>query len=232
VDQGFVTSPDGTRIAYYVTRERRGRGESGDSSAYAVAREVEDVGAVLEAIGERAFVFGHSAGATLALLAAREYQERVRKLILYEPPLRTAGLRDPSPEGLADRLAAILATGDVEGAMVTFYREGPGHSEAELQRRRGAPLWQTLIPLAPTMPYDVRLPAAADLRVLDLSTFDVPTLLLYGETSEQWLVSCTKLLAPALPNARLEVLAGQGHVAAFTAPEMLANAIDSFLTAP
>jgi pimeloyl-ACP methyl ester carboxylesterase len=47
--------------------DRRGRGESGaGSSPYAVAREVEDLVAVVDAGGGRAHVFGASSGATLA----------------------------------------------------------------------------------------------------------------------------------------------------------------------
>jgi pimeloyl-ACP methyl ester carboxylesterase len=116
--------------------------------------------------------------------------------------------------------------------MVTFYREGPRRSEADLERQRNSALWQTLIPIAHTIPYDVRLPAAADLRRLDLTTFKVPTLLLYGETSDEWLVESTKTLAEVIPHARLEVLRGQGHVAAFTGPEILADRVRWFLGEP
>ena len=58
--------PHFTLYAY----DRRGRGDSGDTPPYAVEREVEDVPAVIEATSGRAFVFGHSSGAALALQAA------------------------------------------------------------------------------------------------------------------------------------------------------------------
>src|ERR1700709_2569501 len=47
--------------------DRRGRGDSGDTAPYSVAREVEDLSAVLAHIGGRPFVYAISSGAALAL---------------------------------------------------------------------------------------------------------------------------------------------------------------------
>ncbi len=52
------------------TYDRRGRGDSGDTPPYAVTREVEDIGALIQEAGGSAFVFGHSSGAVLAMEAA------------------------------------------------------------------------------------------------------------------------------------------------------------------
>ena len=99
----FVTSKDGTRIAYErqgagpavvlvggaaVTRsenaglaaelasrfttynyDRRGRGDSGDTQPYALAREIEDLEAVIAAAGGTAHLYGVSSGGALALEA-------------------------------------------------------------------------------------------------------------------------------------------------------------------
>ena len=43
-----------------VNYDRRGRGESGDTEPYAVEREVEDVAALIAAVGGSASVYGHS----------------------------------------------------------------------------------------------------------------------------------------------------------------------------
>ena len=100
----FVTSRDGTRIAYdllgdgpplivvsgmFCTRQtthelseqlaarcvvvnydRRGRGESGDTPPYAAEREIDDLAALIDAVGGSAAVYVHSSGAGLALRAA------------------------------------------------------------------------------------------------------------------------------------------------------------------
>src|SRR5215212_1912245 len=47
--------------------DRRGRGESGDTPPFAVAREIEDIDALIDAVGGTAFVFGLSSGAALAM---------------------------------------------------------------------------------------------------------------------------------------------------------------------
>ena len=53
-----------------INYDRRGRGDSSDTPPYAVEREIEDLGALIEAAGGSAFVYGHSSGAGLALNAA------------------------------------------------------------------------------------------------------------------------------------------------------------------
>src|SRR5688572_20811407 len=40
--------------------DRRGRGDSGDTQPYAPARELDDLRAVIDAVGGSAFVYGHS----------------------------------------------------------------------------------------------------------------------------------------------------------------------------
>src|SRR5215510_2090750 len=50
--------------------DRRGRGDSTDTPPYAIEREVEDLGAVIEAAGGSAGVWGSSSGGALALIAA------------------------------------------------------------------------------------------------------------------------------------------------------------------
>lgn len=65
--------------------DRRGRGESGDTEPYAVEREIEDLGAVIEEAGGSAHVYGHSPGVALALRAAA-YGLPIDRLVLHEPP--------------------------------------------------------------------------------------------------------------------------------------------------
>src|SRR6266487_1673817 len=66
---------------FTVYFDRRGRGQSGDTQPYAVAREVEDVAALIAEAGEPALVYGHSAGAALALHAAAAGLQ-IAKLVL------------------------------------------------------------------------------------------------------------------------------------------------------
>src|SRR5687768_6959507 len=49
--------------------DRRGRGESDDGPSWDLSLEVDDVKAVLAAVGEPAHLLGHSFGAVCALMA-------------------------------------------------------------------------------------------------------------------------------------------------------------------
>src|SRR5215471_10953807 len=82
-----------------ITYDRRGRGQSGDTPPYAVAREIEDLAAVLAAVGDAesggglrgrgAAVFGFSSGAILALEAAAAGQP-IGRLAVYDAPYTAA----------------------------------------------------------------------------------------------------------------------------------------------
>jgi pimeloyl-ACP methyl ester carboxylesterase len=85
--------------------DRRGRGDSDDTAPYAVEREVEDIGAVIDAAGGSAFAYGTSSGAALALEAAAQGLA-VRKLALWEPPFILSGLL---PWSRVVALAALIA---------------------------------------------------------------------------------------------------------------------------
>ena len=53
-----------------INYDRRARDDSGDTPPWAVEREIEDIGALIEAAGGSASVYGISSGAVLALEAA------------------------------------------------------------------------------------------------------------------------------------------------------------------
>src|SRR5688572_26273183 len=71
-----------------VRIERRLYGGSGPpQSPHAMAREVEDVEAVLARVGERAVVVGHSSGGVVALETALRRPANLAALAVYEPPV-------------------------------------------------------------------------------------------------------------------------------------------------
>src|SRR3954470_16659409 len=96
-----------------VTMDRRGRGKSGDGPEYAMEREAEDILAVLEAVGAELLV-GHSYGALCSILAA-EGTDRLRRLVLYEPPI---AVREDRIRGVD----ALVASGDLDVALERFLR--------------------------------------------------------------------------------------------------------------
>src|SRR5512145_862594 len=66
--------------------DRRGRGDSTDTQPYAVAREIEDIEALIDLAGGSACVYGISSGAALAFEAALALGDKVKKLAMYEAP--------------------------------------------------------------------------------------------------------------------------------------------------
>ncbi|MEP6986379.1 MAG: alpha/beta hydrolase, partial [Chloroflexota bacterium] len=90
--------------------DRRGRGESGDTQPYAVDREIEDIEAVIDSAGGKAYLYGSSSGAALALEAARKLSTKVTKLALWEPPYMPEGFPRP-PANTAQVFSDLVAQG-------------------------------------------------------------------------------------------------------------------------
>lgn len=213
--------------------ERRGRGQSGDAPDYHPDREAEDVVAVLEAIGGPVDVFAHSSGAVVGLAAMEAAPQLVRRAVLYEPPVMLDnGMRKMPPAEFGSQVKALIDAGDRAGAMELFYRVGPQLPEQEIQRQKQGELWKSLEPLAHAMVYDAQVPQMLNLERLSDPAWDRPTLLLYGGVSPTWVVEGVKALAANLGSSSLVELPKQGHVAMFTAPELLAGEIKGFLRAP
>ena len=208
--------------------DRRGRGESGDTEPYALEREYEDVAAVVNAAGPQVNLLGHSYGALLAMEAALR-TPRLRKLVLYEPGFPVEGIAMYAP-GTTERFQALLEQGDREGLLVAVFRDLVGVPEKDIVLLRAEPGWQGRLAAAHTV---VREMADAD-YVFDPEQFRslaVPTLLLTGETSPPIATKPTERLASVLPNSRVVVMPGQGHVAMSTAPELFLREVIGFLEA-
>jgi pimeloyl-ACP methyl ester carboxylesterase len=99
------------------TIDRRGRGESGDRSDYAIEHEFENVAAVVDSIDEPATLLGHSYGATVALGTAL-VAGNLHKLVLYE----AAPGMSVVPRGDLERIEDLVTRDDREEALVYALR--------------------------------------------------------------------------------------------------------------
>lgn len=63
-----------------------------------------------------------------------------------------------------------------------------------------------------------------------LADLDLPTLILHGEFDLTFPVALAADLAREVPHARLEVIAGAGHMAQFEKPDVWARLVNEFLT--
>jgi len=208
--------------------DRRGRGASGDGPDWSLQQEVEDLVAVLEAIGGQVDVVAHSFGAARALEAALR-TERIRRLVAYEPGgVRLPGA-DQGPPPALPRLRDLLRAGRPEEALLTFLREVVGAPEPELELLRSRPSWPGRVAAAHTVVREVAASEEHRFPFAELSGLRVPTLMLVGSESPQALRGVTEHLHRLLPDSRLVVLPGQGHAAMDTAPDLLVGEVVAFL---
>jgi pimeloyl-ACP methyl ester carboxylesterase len=200
-----------TVIAY----DRRGRGDSGDTTPYAVEREVEDIDTLLSEVGGSAFVFGHSSGAVLALEAARLLKGRVKKLAMYEPPFIIDDSRPPAPQDYIPHLNKLIAEGRRSEAVEYFMTDMvlvPAEMVAQMQ---SSPMWPQLEAVAHTISYDGAImgdtmngnPAA----LKKWASVTTPTLVMVGGASPKFFHNSAQALVDILPNGTLQVLPGQDH---------------------
>ena len=215
------------RFAVYLY-DRRGRGDSGDTAPYAVAREVDDLAAVLGAAGGAAGVLGHSSGAVLALEAARTLA--FTTLALYEPPFVVDDTRAPVPEDYVPHLKKLLAEGQRGEAVQYFMRVAVGLPEAAIKAMsQPSPAWSATQALAHTLIYD-GLVMGDSLRGRPLSrekwsAVNTPTLVMDGGASPEWARNSVQALAAVLPHAQRRTLPGQTHGAD---PQVLAPVLEEF----
>ncbi len=209
--------------------DRRGRGDSGDTPPYAVEREIEDIEAVIQAVGASAFVFGHSSGAVLALEAARQRPSQIAKLALYEPPFIVDDSRPPLPTDYVARLNAATAAGRPGDALEIFMTQAVGMPPEVIPQMRQAPFWTSSEAVAHTIAYDGTImgdTARGSAKPLEKwRTVTAPTLVLDGGDSPAWMHHAAQALADVLPHAQYRSLAGQTHA---VAPEVLAPVLVEF----
>ena len=186
-----------------VCWDRRGRGDSGDTTPYAPEREIEDLRAVIDAVGGDAVVLGHSAGGVLALLAAGAGVP-MTSLFVSEPPLRFG--EDEPPADLAERLQALVDDGQQAEAVVAFQRENVRLSEPMIEQLRESPDFAGLVPLAQTTVYDTLLIASVSTPTPAMLGASVRTTILRGDPASPVLVTACDRLAAVMPGAEVVVV--------------------------
>jgi pimeloyl-ACP methyl ester carboxylesterase len=220
-----LLEPHFTVLAY----DRRGRGDSGDTHPYTVEREVEDLHAVIAAAGGRALVFGHSSGASLALEAAA-LGLPIARLAVYEPPLIVDRGRPPLPDDYVPRLRELVAAGRRGEALSLYFTVALGLPVDAIDQMRAGRAWTAWEALAHTLAYDGAIVQARTsggrLDAAWLASVVMPTLVLAGGRSADWMRAAMEALAEAMPGGTIRVLEGQDHGAA---PEVLHPVLVDFL---
>jgi pimeloyl-ACP methyl ester carboxylesterase len=206
--------------------DRRGRGESGDRAPYAVEREVEDLDALITEAGGSAFVFGHSSGAALALEAAVQLGDKVKKLAMYEAPYNDDSEAQRAWRAYLQQLTELLAA-DRRGDAVALFMKYVGMPAEGIEAMRHAPAWPMLEAIAPTLAYDhtAILGKDASVPIERAAHVLVPTLVMNGGASYPFMYETALALSKAMPHAQLRTLEGQDHG---PADDVLAPALKEF----
>lgn len=210
--------------------DRRGRGASGDADAYAIEREFEDIAAVVDAVGEPVHLLGHSFGALCALETAL-VTSNIRTLMLYEPYMPVSDPTLYDREALV-RFQGLLDAGDREGVVTAMFREQLKLSEPELEDLRASPSWPMRVAAAHTIVRESWAELGYEFAPERFADLQVPTLLLLGGDTLPELEVVTRAVDEALPNSRIAVMPGQGHLAMMKAPDVLVGEVLAFLEEP
>lgn len=216
VPGAFCDRTFGAHLAQYLagrhtvyTYDRRARGGSADSPDTGhdpVAREIDDLDAVIAEAGGSVMAFAHSSGGHLAIKALGRGSP-ITRLVLYEPPFNPAYQGAATPPELKNRLEAMLAEGEGGDAVETFQREWLGMPAEVVAQIRNAPFRAGLEGMAASLPYEVALVGTHT----DLDAVRVPTLVLVGSDTFPVLVEGAHSVAAGVAGADLRLLEGQTH---------------------
>jgi pimeloyl-ACP methyl ester carboxylesterase len=218
-----------------INYDRRGRGESGDNLSYAVEREIEDIETLINEAGGSAFVFGSSSGAVLALEAANRLNGKIKKQVLYEPPLIVDDSQPPVSGNLRKQIAELISANRRNEAVKLFFSKAMSIPAIGVFMMRFMPGWSKMRDMAHTTTYDLAiLEGTQEGKPLSpgrWASVQLPTLVLTGEKSEAFFHSGARALVGILPHARHKILKGQHHGSVVTAPEVLADEMLEFYRA-
>ncbi|WP_280248464.1 alpha/beta fold hydrolase [Nocardia abscessus] len=200
-----------------VNYDRRGRGDSTDSpGVYDVENEIDDLAALVEAVGGKAAIFGWSSGAGLALLAAASGRvPGITKVVAFEPPFVTNHDNFVPPADLAVKLHELIAAGRRAEVVRYYMTKGMGMPRLFAAIMRFTPFWKSLLATAPATAHDWAIMGpymrGEALRPADWATVEVPTLVISGDKSGAVLRSAARAITAVLPNARHEEVAKLSH---------------------
>ncbi|MFG2311862.1 alpha/beta fold hydrolase [Streptomyces sp. NPDC048566] len=209
-----------------VSYDRRGRGASGDTAPFAVAREIEDIAALIEIAGGGAWLYGISSGGALALRAAAEGLP-VRGVAVYETPFAVDGGGGAERAAYTERLTELLSLGR-RGDAVELFLTRVGTPAETIAGMRLSHAWPALEAVAPTLAYDNAALGDGPVPLDSLAAVRVPLLSVAGDAGPGWMREAARVVADAAPRGSYRSLAGQTHM---VDPLVLAPVLAEFFAA-
>ena len=213
-----------------VAYDRRGHSRSpkGNVIQESVELHGDDAAALIKALQlAPVFLVGSSGGARISIDLLRRYPELVRGAALSEPPVFAL-----SPSIGADFMSQVkpavekaLSSDQPQSAVdaffhvidPTFWDHAPDERKAVYRANLPAMLADLQQPL-----YQV--------TTVDLGRIDRPCMMMYGSASMKSFIEIAKIVAGAIPNCRLEEIAGAGHATYAARPVEFAVAVREFIS--
>ena len=205
-----------------VTFDRRGiAGSQREVDDVAVSAQVADLAAVVDKLGLESFDlvcwFG---GGPLAAAYAVEHPERVGRLVIWSPTMRTSGSVPRFSQDLAQSIRANWAFARRSWAAI-IYPNGP----TELQRRFSNMMRDSVAPEVAARHFEAD--AEFDGSTI-LPSIQAPTLVLANQQGVQSEIASIQAVASLIPDARLLTLEGDRGTVTLDPSQLLA-AIRNFL---
>jgi pimeloyl-ACP methyl ester carboxylesterase len=233
LDDGSENAPLMPELAKRFTvynYARRGRGQSGDTTPYALEREIEDLDALIAQAGGSAHLYGVSSGGALALEAAAA-GSAVERVAVYEVPYNLADDWPARWSAYRESLDAAIAE-DRRGDAIELFMRVVDTPDEVIGGARSSPMWTGLEAIAHTLAYDAACLGDGRPPVDRLATIRQPTLVATGgphpPDSPAWVTAlgpAADTLVASIPNADRHVFEGQGHVAD---PKAVAPVLERF----
>lgn len=213
-----------------IAPDLRGMGQSdAPDLGYSMATYAEDLLALVNSLGvERVVLCGVSMGGYIAFEMLRRARERVRGLVLVNSRAEA-----DTPEGrrARDASAAQAREGGAESIAATMLprilaRAAPTENPALVERVRammeGTPVSGILGAIAALRDRPDSLPLLPTLAGL-------PTLVIAGEDDQLIPAERARVMADAIPGARLAMIPGAGHLCPIERPEVVTGLLAEFL---
>jgi pimeloyl-ACP methyl ester carboxylesterase len=194
-----------------VTYDRRGRGESGDTRPFHVDREVDDLAAVIEAVGAPAGVHTNSSGGAVAYRAVAAGVP-IATMSAFETPWRVEGAPLP-PADYTSHLQELYDADRGSDMLAWFMTAGVGQPPEAVEQMKRQPFWDDLARLGPTILYDgLQLGGGQTPFPTEfLAGIRVPLLCVASTGSPDWLRDAARAAAGTVPDATYTELEGEFH---------------------
>jgi pimeloyl-ACP methyl ester carboxylesterase len=215
------------RFTVHLT-DRRGYGLSADvpDDGYSIEREAEDLAAVIEAIGEPPFAWGHGYGGVCILEAAAH---GVPFKTILADDLAMGGPNPPVSPQLTKGMSEALEAGDRDGALELFLRDIVGLNDEQIEMQRGTPFWENRAATIHLFVRDARLANHYRYDRDRLAGISSPVQFAIGTESPQIMRECTEAAHEAMPGSELAVFEGRLFTTMFSDPETAARQVEDWL---